>query len=393
MILPVRRHGFVWAFLLGMAWSAPAAENLTGAARELARKTSQFLGHEPAAFSFRNSSSLGGEDLTQLRGAFEATLKDLGARLGEAGPVEIRVTLSESATEYLAVEEARRGEDRQVWLASWPKGGEGVKATGLRLEKQELWRQDEPILDAAFVPAGMLVLSAVKLSLLVHKDDRWTVSQTASIAAPKPWPRDLRGRLRTNGTGFQAFLPGVNCNGTTEPEFSLECKPGDQPWLLESGSRLLLLANFAAGRNYFDGHIVTQAGARKTTPPFYTAAAVEEEGRTIWLLTLLDGRAQITDASFEPVDYVTAWGSDIAGIDSRCGAATAVLATKPGDGDSETIQAYRVSGRSAAPLGAAVPFPGPVTALWTAGGASAVATTREPGGAYAAYLITVNCGQ
>ena len=128
MISPVRRHGIVWAFVLGIAWSAPAAESLTGAARELARKTSQFLGHEPAAFSFRNSSSLGAEDLTQLRSTFEAALKELGARVGETGPVEIRLTLSESATDFMAVEEARRGEDRQVWMASWPKGSAGAKS-------------------------------------------------------------------------------------------------------------------------------------------------------------------------------------------------------------------------------------------------------------------------
>jgi hypothetical protein len=180
----------------------------------------------------------------------------------------------------------------------------------------------------------------------------------------------LRGRLRINGTGFQAFLPGLNCNGMTEPSFSVECKAGDQPWLLESGSRLLLLANYAATRNYFDGRVVTQTGARKNTPPFYTAAASEDDGRTVWLLALADGRTQISDASLDPIDYVPAWGSDIAGIDSRCGGPAAVLASKAIDGDSDAIQAYRLAGRSPVPMGAPAPFSGPVTALWTTGGTS-----------------------
>ena len=392
MISPVRRrHGIWFAFLLIPAAAAPAAENLTGAARDLARKTGQFLSrNEPVSVSYRNISSLGADDLAQLRNAFESGLRETGLRAVESAPADLRLTLSENSTDFVAVEELKHGEERQVWIAFWPRSGGESKAAALSLGKHEVWRQQEPVLDAAFAPAGMLVLSAAKVSLLVQRDQNWIPTQSAAIA-PKPGVRDLRGRLRINGTGFQAFLPGLTCTGTTDPVLNMDCKPSEQPWLIESGTRDLLLATYAPSRNYFDGRVVTQAGARRSTQPFYSAAAAESDGRTYWLFALTDGRTEIADASFEPVDYISSWGSDIAGIESRCGAPTAILATRPGDAESDAVQAFRLSGRYAVPMGAPLSFSGPVTALWTSGGSSAIAVSREANSTYVAYLLTVSC--
>ena len=35
--------------------------------------------------------------------------------------LEVRLTLSGNASQFLLVEEARKGEDRQVWIASWKR--------------------------------------------------------------------------------------------------------------------------------------------------------------------------------------------------------------------------------------------------------------------------------
>ncbi len=58
----------------------------------------------------------------------------------------------------------------------------------------------------------------------------------------------------------------------------MECHPSDEPWTLDAGARGVLLANFAAGRNYFDGRVVPPSGVRKTLPPFFSAAPTEESG-------------------------------------------------------------------------------------------------------------------
>jgi hypothetical protein len=165
--------------------------------------------------------------------------------------------------------------------------------------------------------------------------------------------------------------------------------------VLESGSRGLLLAQFAASRNYFDGRVTTQSGQRKTVPPFFSAASAESQGRTWWLLAGLDGKAQLFDASLDPAGTpAVQWGSDIAGTDAHCGAGTQILATRPGDrGQADAIQAFRMVEHALQPMTEASEFPGPVMALWTSGGNAAIVVVRDlRTGKYAAYTLTVVCG-
>jgi hypothetical protein len=383
------------ALLLAVIRGAPAAENLNDAARDAARKAAAFAGTvEPVALSFRNISSLGGAEAARARRLFETGLREAGVRVLETAPAaEVRVTVAENPGEWLLVGEERRGGERQVWIASWPRAASGGEPThpGASLEKRLLWEADEQILDVALAPDAMLVLTPAKLTLYGRRDGAWEARESAPVAAPGRWPRDLRGRVQAAGPALRVFLPGVACSGAWQPSLAIECKPGEEAWVLESGSRSMLLGTYAATRNYFDGRIVTQAGLRKSVVPFYTAAAVEDGGGPLWLLAGVDGRTQIYDASFEPAGSVAAWGSDIAGTDARCGGGQQVLATRP-DESSEAVQAFSIVNRQPEALSAPLAMPGPVTALWPAG-AGAVAVTRAPQtGRYAAYLLTISCG-
>jgi hypothetical protein len=382
-------HAVVPALLFFHLPGADAADDLGGAARELARRTAGFTGrNESVSVAWRNLSSLSTLELGQARSAFEASLKEAGVHISEATPVvEAHITLSENAAQFLLVEEIRRGEDRQVWISGWKRGRPAITpASGVLLEKKLIWQQDEPMLDVALAPGKVLVLSPSKITLAVRGD--------LQLPSLKPLPRDPRGRLRLTGSSFQAFLPGVLCSGTIEPNLAVECRASDEMWVLESGSRALLLASFASSRNYFDGRVTMQTGQRKTVPPFYAAASVEEQGRTSWVLSGLDGRAQIYDGALDPVATISDWGSDIVGIDTRCVGGSAVLATRAGDATvPDSIQAFTVVNRSAAPLSGALNLPGPVTALWPSGGAGAVAIVRNlTTGRYEAYQLSVACG-
>jgi hypothetical protein len=374
------------------AW---AADDLSAAAIGLARKTAALAGRgESVAIAYKNMSSLAPAEWGGVRTAFESALRDAGCRASEGGSVEVRLTVSETATQYLLVEEVRRADDRQVWIASWNRAaGEPVKPPGVSLDVKPVWRQTEQILDIAFPPAGMLVLSPSKLTLYARTGDSWTTQASAPLANAKPWPRDLRGRVRTTGGTFQIFLPGLACNGNTVPALSVDCRASEAPWVLESGSRGLLLATFSASRDYFDGRVVTQSGARKTVPPFYSAASVESQGRTLWVMAQIDGRVQIADASLEPVGAVGPWGSDIAGIDARCGGASQVLATRTGDGsEPDALQSFTIAERAATPATAAALLPGPVTALWPSGASAALAVVRDlVSGDFIAYVASVSC--
>jgi hypothetical protein len=398
MIAAVNGRRAAWAALL--LWCAPlasAADNLDGAVRELAAKTALLAGAgAPVSIACRNASSLDSADVARLRTAFEKLLQQAGGHAGQgAAAVDVSLTLSENATDYLLVEEARRGDERTVWIAAWKRAAAGQPpVAGVGLEKKLAWEQEEQILDLAIAGDAMLVLAPSRITLFARREDRWEQRQTVRLTPPAPWPRDLRGRLRLSAPRFQAFLPGLACQGATEPELSLDCQPGDQPWMLASGSRALLAANFAPGRNYFDGRVVTQTGAARSAPPFFSAAAVEDRASTYWLLALADGRAELFDSNFNALAPIPSWGSDLAGIDGRCGAATQVLATRVGDADEpDAIQSWAVTDRTAGPLTAPILFPGPVTALWTAGPDSALAVARNlASGRYEAYVVTLACG-
>jgi hypothetical protein len=249
MIAAVNGRRAAWAALL--LWAAPlasAAENFDGAVRELAAKAALLAGAgTPISIACRNASSLDSADVARLRATFENLLRQAGGHAGQgAAAVEVSLTLSENATDYLLVEEARKGDERMVWIAAWKRAAAGQPAVaGVGLEKKLAWEQEEQILDLAISGDTMLVLAPSRITLLARHEDRWEQRQTVRLTPPGPWPRDLRGRLRLSAPRFEALLPGLACQGAIEPELSLDCRPGDQPWMLASGSRALLAANFA----------------------------------------------------------------------------------------------------------------------------------------------------
>jgi hypothetical protein len=236
------------------------------------------------------------------------------------------------------------------------------------------------------------------------------VTQSLPLTPSRPWPRDLRGHLRASGGGFKAYLPGVACSGVLAPSLTVDCHPSDEPWTLDAGARGVLLAAFAAGRNYFDGRVSAANGIHKTLAPFYSAAPAEENGHEYWLLAMLDGRTQIFDAALDPVGgaaggvagsvaggvavSAAAWGSDLAGTGARCGGGSQTLATKAGDArEPDAVRAFGLVDRTPVPLSAPLDLPGPVTALWSLGGNGALAVVADLAtGRYQAYVITVNCG-
>jgi hypothetical protein len=377
------------AALAALLFLAPrysaASDDLPGAVKELARKTLAFAGNRVSVdATYRNLSSLPDSDLAQVRREFESALTS-----GNSPALSVRMTLSESAFEYLLVEEARKGDDSQVWIAGWPRSsGERAAGVGTTIDKKLVWEQSDPILDLVIVDSSLVVFSPSQVALYQQRQLR-----DAKPIPARAWPRDLRGRMRMNGGRLQLMLPGMECSGAVDPQLSLDCRPGEEPWVLESGGRSILLAAYTRDRNYFDGHITLQNGSRRTVSPFYSAAAVEDPGGTSWLLAGLDGHIQIYDASFEAIASIPSWGSDIVGLAGRCGNGSTVLATQAGDDtEPDAVQAYSIVGRTPVALGAPVSFNGPVTALWSATASSALAVVHDAAaGKYSAYVLSLVC--
>ncbi|MBV9505367.1 MAG: hypothetical protein JO323_10235 [Acidobacteriia bacterium] len=383
-------HAVLAALLfLGAGWSR-AAEDLPGAAHELARKTAALgVTRSTVTIDYRSLSTLPPSVLVQLRREFEAALP-----AGNEGPaVQVRLTLSENSSQYLLIEEAAKGAEMQVWIAGWNRPAQALATgNGPMLEKKLVWEQDEPILDAAVLGNEMLVLAPSRLSLYQSEGAQWRLLQQTMLPA-NAWPRDTRGRLRMTGNRFQIFLPAVECRGVVENQLSLACHRSTDPWVLESGSHEILLAHFAPERNYFDGNIVLQDGSRQNVQPFYSAAATEDASGVSWLLTQLDGQTQAWNSTAGSTAAIPNWGSDIVGLAAPCLGGPQILATRASDShEPDAIQAYSIVNRSAFPAGTPLTFPGPVTALWPATPASALAVARDPATEhYAAYLVTLAC--
>jgi hypothetical protein len=395
MIAGVKGPAVLCALLILLPWDAPAADDMAGAVRELARKTVALAGRgEPVSVEWRNASPLPSGDLNQARTAFDAAVREAGGRVADKqdkdrpGGLLCQITLSDNATQFLLVEEARKGEDRQVWIASWKRPAATANST-LTLEKKLVWEQEEQILDVVMSGSGMLVLSPSRVGLRTE-----TATQSLPVTPLRPWPRDLRGHLRVNGGGFKAYLPGMACSGALEPSLTMECHPSDELWTVDAGARGVLLAGFSPGRNYFDGRVSTANGVRKTLAPFFSVASAEEGGRPYWLMAMLDGRTQLLDGALDPVGTVASWGSDLAGTEARCGGGSQILATKAGEArEPDGIRAFGLVSRTPVALSAPLDLPGPVTALWSVGGNGVVAVVRDLGsGRFQAYVITVNCG-
>jgi hypothetical protein len=390
-----------WHALLAAAWilvpaRAWAAEDVAGAARELAAKTALFAGAGATiSASYRNLSSLGPAPLEQARAGYEAALRQVGMRLGDGGTVEAQISLSENGSQYLLIADLRKGDDRQVAMAAW-KRGPGAKPadSAAWIERKVVWEQEEQVLDAAFPGDAMVLLAPSGVGIYAKRGDEWELRQVLRISSPRPWPRDLRGHLSFQGASFRAFLPGVTCGGATEPEPRMECRAAEDPWSVESAGGAGMSAYFAPGRNYFDGRLSIGNPAMHSGPPFYSAAATGDPRQPVWLLALVNGKTQVVDSGFNVLAEIPGWGSDIASIETRCGTGNQVLATQPSDAnDSDAIQSYIWKNRSMAAATPAAVFPGPVTALWARGG-SAVAVARDlEAGKYVIYVLTVACGE
>jgi hypothetical protein len=350
-----------------------------GAARDLARTVAAAVAHEPVALTVKNLSTLGAVETAEIRHVFESELKVAGQPAAE-----VQLTISENLTRFLLVAEIHRGAERQVLLESWPRlpaastAAPRDKPARVTLEKKLLWEQDQPILDASQTGDALLVLDGARV-LMVRGEER----QSAPIPATHAWPRDLRGRLSMSNTAFTAWLPGTICQGSTQPRLSLECHDSQDPWLLAPGA----IALFTADRNLFRGHIDIEPGGVRDLPPFYSAAPAGDA----WIFAAADGRAHVYTQTWESAGTIDQWGSDIAGIQTPCGAR--ILATRPGTlSEPDAIQPYEIVNNAPDPAGPALEFSGPITALWSTAGAATAVSRDLQTGHYAAFSLAPTCG-
>jgi hypothetical protein len=383
--------------------SVLGSQTFDAPARSLAQKILTVMQTRgPVALSLRNSSALTSAETAAVRSAIERELRGQGVAIMEPGSkgIEVEVTIAESLSHYLWVAEIRRDESRDVVMEEVARPQPAKSVLPISIEKRPVIEQDHPIFDIRLLEpdAGhmprMLVLDSLGLSLYEDAGAGWKQTQTVAIQSSKPWPRDLRGYLSSSRDSYSAYVPGLVCSGVLRPALSMQCK-GEGPWPFDSPAHQIVRADFVSTRNFFSGRLASDNGLQKKLPAFFTMAGVADRGHAVWIFAGMDGRTRLYSGDLEAMGSWAGWGSDMAAIESQCGSRSQVLVTQPGDASAaDSVQAYEMLDASPQPVGDAVAFPGPVTALWTAGGNTAFAIAQDlRTRGYVAYSLAVACNR
>jgi hypothetical protein len=349
-------------------------------ARALAQKIAAVLkSHELVTLVFSAPNS-------DAAVALERELRGLGINTAAQAAATVTVTLSGNFRGFVWVAEIRRGEAREIAIEEWPIPPETAATVSFVIEKERLLEQESRILDLAALGHGLLVLDAESVSVYENSQRKLTIRLPVSRALP----RDLRGRLFVQGDVYQAYLPGITCNGNAANGLSISCRE-EGLWPLGPNARGMSIST----RNFFENFVLPD-GLQKKMPPFFTAVYLPDHGRADWGFAGTDGRTRFYNAAFEPGPAWSGWGSDLVAIENECGSRTLLLATGTGDSTSpDSVQAFELTDSTPRPVGDPASFPGPVTALWAASDrGTALAVSRDlKSGRYAAFRLAIPCSR
>lgn len=408
---------FMAILLLAILNSMARAEDWYQPEQELARKIVAVTGPGAVGMTVANRSSLSSRDTDVVSDGLRSAFQAAGLRLvkPEQAAASITITLSENSVSWVWVAEIHQSADQSavVMVSITRETGKSIihDSVPLTLRKTPLWTQTERILDVAVleesaVPTRIAVLDARQLSFYRWVNGKWLAEQSLLLSHPRPWPRDLRGRLaQAADRSLDVYLPGVICRTVNGSTTALSCKESDDPWPLAgrvfgsgSGSALSggapVSAFFASTRNFFTGALAPGLGNFTNVGKFYSAAFVSREKYVLWLFAGADRQVHLVDGMSD----ITArfnWGSDIATVRTSCGSGWQVLATGPGNPTADSIRAYEFPGRDPVAVSLPVDLDGEVTALWAeAKGDTAVVITKDRGtGKYEASRLAMACSQ
>ena len=225
------------------AYCAFGTESFSAAAQSLAEKVAAIPGmHGSFYLAWENESSLTESQSQALRTQFSLQLNALRILLREdSSAPRLRVYLRETPSKllFIAVVPADGTEQMRVVETSRSViSPEDLSGSAPRLIKRLLWRQTEPILDAAETsgqPTGqslLLVLGRDAVSLYREEENSALLLATAQLPTPLHPTRDPRGRIRLPRDQTDAFvvdLPGQTCHGKLGEALAPACAVSQEP--------------------------------------------------------------------------------------------------------------------------------------------------------------------
>jgi hypothetical protein len=372
---------YIGVVLLLTAIEARAATAWDRPAEDLAERIQAILGPGQAQLSVHNNSSIAAAELTLIRRLLEADLKGCGVVLtGGESANAIHVTLSENATQYVWVAEVVEGIQTQVAM---------VDAAPLRTEvphgKAAVLLQatpvvfaaaasvsDEPLLAVLQTEWGMVMLKPQSLEIYTSSPVGLALQKALAVTHSRPIPRDARGRLviKPDKSGFTAYLPGVQCEGSFaagasgvivgDVPVAMRCRDSDDPWPMNGAAGQKAFYN--ATRNSFSG--VLTPGLGIDLPAFYDSVELRRASGSSELIAAVDGSVLLAEpAARRQVSGARDWGSDFALLHSSCGSDAMVLVSGSGEAATDSLRAYALPAQEAIPASAPLAIEGTVMAM------------------------------
>lgn len=352
-------------------------------------------GSPPAiTLSFDNISSLPSSEQEVVKKLVLTAFRNAGIRLvkPDFATADIHITFSEDWQNYVWVADIRQGPGNQIVIHQIPRQQKPAasRAPLLTIRKALVWQQESPVLDFFSDGQNLFLLEPGQVSVYGTDSGKWRVKQTLAVSHDRPWPRDLRGRLQVNGTQITAYLPGTLCNGSSSPP-AMQCRASDDPWQIDQN---FLGAFFSPSRNFFTG-VLAGRSAGESVPAFFSAAAIQSGNTREWVFAGTDGRARlfINDLT-APWATLSDWGSNLAGVQSACGAGWQVLVSFPNDlTHADAVQAMEVQSREAVSVSSPLELSGPILAFWPGENTQTAHAIVQSliSGKYEAWSLTVGC--
>ena len=353
------------------------------------------------SLSLKNLSSISAAEASFIEQQLREDLAAQGLRVAGADSAETpaEVSLSENIDGFLWVATIGKSPANKVVILR-PMAGKSPDEDAIHsapvLRRSVLLAQREPILDFVQAPASsgsaLLLLEPEQVAILQSSGNKWLANGWATVRHSQPWPRDLRGHIVSTGDGFEAYLPGLRCAVTLIPALTANCEDsGTATW--SDGN---LNVSFVTGRNYLLLSLADANGIGIELPLSYSVALSRPAADSFHLMTAGIDEVQRSLQKSEVVALPPArWGDDIATIAPGCGTNWDIVATAPGDWtEKDRLQTYEIAGMNAVPLGDAIEFPGPITALWSSeqGKTLRVVSRNLETGMYEASIVSISCG-
>ena len=374
-----RWRGVVLLLFAHVTVAAQPASLLQDLAAKIAGSISA---NEPVSVSGISTDSALDPAVVQTAREVAGSLTARGVRVvpPAAGVAAITVSCSRNLRERSCAAEIQRLGGTELVAVSAPPGGGAANdaAPAIALEAEPVVGQRAAILDIAMMTDRLVVLDRDALTVYRRDGNGWQRAASRPLAYSRVPPRDLRGRVRVNGTTIEAFVTGATCRGPLELT-TVACTEEREPWPLavENGG-------IDATRNSFQ----TPEGVA-----FVAAAALDAAADARYALVDVSGRIVLLDEKRANIGSIGV-SDDIVGLTAPCRpGAYVVLSSAPSDADSVTLRPAQIVARRVVAIATPITLPGRLTALW-ADSESRLATAvthNVDTGRYDAFQLRLRC--